>query len=196
MSVLTDDRHCLILDEDGPERSTPARIPDQTMEQLVDLHGEALLRFLRRLTKGDQERSADIYQETLLRAWRHPECCEQGVTLCRRWLFTVARRISIDQLRAASARPRLVNAERSLDIAADPVDHIDQMLLASEVRAALATLSAAHQEMLREMYFEGRPAAQIAERLGVPDGTVKSRTYYALRALKAALAQRGLENVA
>jgi RNA polymerase sigma-70 factor, ECF subfamily len=177
----------------APEQALPATVCGDTFAQLVDLHGAALLRFLLRLTHGDRERSEDIYQETLLRAWNHPECYQEGAWLSRKWLFTVARRISIDQLRATAVRPALVSDERQLDVARDPVDHVDRMLLAGEVRAAMATLSAAHQEVIREMYFQDRPAAEVAERLGLPEGTVKSRTYYALRALKDAMEQRGLD---
>jgi RNA polymerase sigma-70 factor, ECF subfamily len=176
------------------EKAPPAMTWDQTMERMVDMHGAALLRFLNRLTNGDRERAEDIYQETLLRAWKHPECCEQGLQSSRKWLFTVARRISIDQLRSAAVRPVLVSHDRHLDVAPEPVNQIDRMLLAAEVRAAVATLSLPYQEILREMYFQDRPAAQIAERLGLPEGTVRSRTYYALRALKSALARRGLDD--
>jgi RNA polymerase sigma-70 factor, ECF subfamily len=176
------------------EEALPSTISDQAMAQLVDQHGAALRRFLRRLTHGDRERAEDIYQETLLRAWQHPECCERGLELSRTWLYTVARRISIDEFRASASRPALVSDQRKLDVAPDPVDCIDRMLLAADVQAALATLSAVHQEVLREMYFQDRPAAQIAERLGVPEGTVRSRAYYALRALKDALVERGLEH--
>jgi RNA polymerase sigma-70 factor (ECF subfamily) len=197
MSVMTDarrDQDDLPDQADGAEQVLPASISDQTMGQLVSLHGAALLRFVRQLTNGDVERSDDIYQETLLRAWRHPECCQRGLWLSRNWLFTVARRISIDQLRAAAVRPALVNDERRLLMAPDPVDDIDRMLLAADVRAALAMLSAAHQEVLREMYFRDRTAAEVAERLSLPEGTVKSRSYYALRALRDALVQRGLDH--
>jgi RNA polymerase sigma-70 factor, ECF subfamily len=177
----------------APEQALPAAVCDEMFAQLVDLHGAALLRFLLRLTHGDRERSEDIYQETLLRAWKHPECYQQGALLSRKWLLTVARRISIDQLRATAVRPALVSDERQLEVARDPVDDVDRMLLAAEVRAAMATLSAAHQEVIREMYLQDRPAAEVAERLGLPEGTVKSRTYYALRALKDAMGRRGLE---
>jgi RNA polymerase sigma-70 factor (ECF subfamily) len=175
-------------------RGLRATIPDQTFAQLVDLHGAALRRFLLRLTNGNEERVHIIYQETLLRAWQHPECCERGLSASRTWLFTVARRISIDLLRAAEVRPSLVNDENLLFATADPVDSMDRVLLTVEVRAALATLSAAHQQVLQEMYFQDRPAADIAERLGVPVGTVKSRAYYALRAMQEALAGRGLDH--
>lgn len=175
------------------EQAVTGTACDEPFAQLVDLHGAALLRFLLWLTRGDRERSEDIYQETLLRAWKHPECYQQGAGLSRKWLFTVARRISIDQLRATAVRPALVSDEWQLEVACDPVDSVDRMLLAAEVRAAMATLSAAHQEVIRQMYFQDRPAAEVAQRLGLPEGTVKSRTYYALRALKDALEQAGLE---
>jgi RNA polymerase sigma-70 factor, ECF subfamily len=177
----------------APEQAVPATVCDQGFGQLVDLHGAALRRFLLRLTHGDRERSEDIYQETMLRAWKHPECYRQGAWQSRRWLLTVAQRISIDQLRAAAVRPALVSDERQLDVAREPVDYVDQVLLAAEVRAAMATLSVAHQEVIREMYLQDRPAAEVAERLGLPEGTVKSRTYYALRALKDAMQRRGLD---
>jgi RNA polymerase sigma-70 factor (ECF subfamily) len=177
----------------APEHPVTDPACDQQFAQLVDLHGAALLRFLLWLTRGDRERSEDIYQETLLRAWKHPECYQQGAELSRKWLFTVARRISIDQLRATAVRPALVSDEWQLEVACDPVDSVGRMLLAEEVRAAMATLSAAHQEVIRQMYFQDRPAAEVAERLGLPEGTVKSRTYYALRALKSALQHAGLD---
>jgi RNA polymerase sigma-70 factor, ECF subfamily len=177
----------------APGQSVTGTAGDEPFGQLVDLHGAALLRFLLWLTHGDRERSEDIYQETLLRAWKHPECYRQGAALSRRWLFTVARRISIDQLRATAVRPALVGDEWQLEAACDPADPVDRMLLAAEVRAAMAKLSAAHQEVIREMYFQDRPAAEVAERLGLPEGTVKSRAYYALRALKDAMQQRGLD---
>jgi RNA polymerase sigma-70 factor (ECF subfamily) len=167
-----------------PEQALPATTGEQMFAQLVKMHGAALLSFLLWLTHGNPERSEDIYQETLLRAWKHPECYQHGAQSSRKWLLTVAQRISIDQLRAAAVRPALVNDPRQLDVISDPVDHFDRLLLNAEIRAAMATLSAAHREVLREMYLQDRPAAQIAERLGLPEGTVRSRAYYALRALK------------
>jgi RNA polymerase sigma-70 factor, ECF subfamily len=194
MMDVSRDQDCGVQGEGlGAGRPVAAPGCDQPFAVLVDLHGAALLRFLLWLTHGDRERSEDIYQETLLRAWKHPECYREGAELSRRWLFTVARRISIDQLRATAVRPALVSDEWQLEVASDPVDSVGRVLLAAEVRAAMATLSAAHQEVIREMYFQDRPAAEVAERLGLPEGTVKSRTYYALRALKDAMQARGLD---
>jgi RNA polymerase sigma-70 factor (ECF subfamily) len=111
---------------------------------------------------------------------------EQGSSP-RAWLFTVARRIVIDEWRA----------DRGREIAsADPPeravpDATDRMLDSTVMAAAIRTLSEEHREVLLECYYRGSSVADAAQRLGVPPGTVKSRTHYALRALKAALAQMG-----
>ena len=175
------------------DRAQPTPGADEPIARLIRQHGAVLFRFLLRLTNGDRERSEDIYQETLLRVCRHQECCPERVFSGPQWMFTVARRVSIDQLRAAAARPMTFNGDRHLAVVPDPVDYFDRMLLGQEVRAALRMLSTSHREVLREIYFEDRPMAQVAKRLAVPEGTVKSRTYYALRALKDSLEERGLD---
>ena len=166
----------------------------QLIERLVARHGQELFRFLIRLTNGDRERAEDIYQETLLRAWRRPEDCRQCLSAGPGWLYTIARRISIDQLRAAATRPVLVSDEIQMMKAASPSDQVDRALLVAEVRSAITALSLPHQEVLRQVYLEDRPVSEVAARLGVPVGTVKSRTHYALGALKDALAARGMDH--
>ncbi len=178
----------------GPERKLRLAGSAPLIERLVARHGRALSWFLIQLTNGDRHRAEDIYQETLLRAWRHPEDCQRCISAGPQWLITIARRVSIDQLRAAAIRPALISDERHLGAAADPVDQVGRVLLAAEVRTAIAALSAPHQEVLRQVYLEDRALAEVAARLGVPVGTVKSRTYYALRALKDTLAARGLDH--
>jgi RNA polymerase sigma-70 factor (ECF subfamily) len=71
-----------------------------------------------------------------------------------------------------------------------PDDPIDRLLSARVVRDALATLRPEHRAVLLEVYYRGRSAPEAATVLGVPAGTVKSRTYYALRALRLAIAGR------
>ena len=71
-------------------------------------------------------------------------------------------------------------------------DGSDQLLLSWVVAEALTHLSPDHRAVLLECYYRGRPVAEAARRLGVPEGTVKSRTHYALRALKLALEELGV----
>jgi RNA polymerase sigma-70 factor (ECF subfamily) len=164
---------------------------DETaLRELYDAHAGALLGYATRLTGGDRGRAEDVVQETLLRAWRHRDALDESRGPIRPWLFTVAQRVAIDAYRARAARPTEVgDAILETVPTADDVDaRLDRLLISD----ALTALSAEHRSVLIETYYRGRSVAEAAEVLGVPAGTVKSRTFYALRALKLALAERGV----
>jgi RNA polymerase sigma-70 factor (ECF subfamily) len=151
-------------------------------------HGGPLLGYALRLTGGDRQQAEDIVQETLLRAWRHPEALTGRPV--RPWLFTVARNLVVDAHRARQSRPP--EAGDSSLATLPGTDDIDRALESWTVAEALADLSPQHREVLIETYYRGCSVAEAAAMLGIPPGTVKSRTYYALRALKLALEERGL----
>jgi RNA polymerase sigma-70 factor (ECF subfamily) len=154
----------------------------EAMSNLWRLHGGALLRFAQKLTLGDGQRAEDIVQETMVRAWRNPEIVNNREHLVRPWLFTVTRHVAIDLWRARARHDEIIDDE-PVD-RPDPAEHIDQAVTAIDVRTAIAKLSPKHQVIITEMYFRGRQVEEIAESLGIPSGTVKSRAYYALRQLK------------
>lgn len=162
------------------------------MTLLFDQHGGPLLAYALQLTAGDRQRAEDVVQETLLRAWRHPEALEADRGSPRAWLRTVARNIAFDDYRARQSRPREVGIELA-DFTAEPGDDaIDRALEAWIVAEALESLTPAHRQVLVETFFQGGSVADAALAIGVPQGTVKSRTFYALRALRAALVERGV----
>lgn len=165
----------------------PARTDEQALAELKKEHGRALLGFLMGLTYGDRQRAEDLLQETFVRAWQHPEALETDHESMRPWLFTVARRIAIDARRARQARPAEVNDQAVLEAKPIPEDHAERSAERLDVRRALGTLSAEHRAVLIQVYFRGQSVNEAAQALGVPPGTVKSRTYYALRALKKAM---------
>ncbi|MFJ9850366.1 sigma-70 family RNA polymerase sigma factor [Streptomyces sp. NPDC101150] len=165
---------------------TPARADERALATLQREHGGALFRFLLGLTYGDRQRAEDLAQETLVRAWQHPEALASAHESMRPWLFTVARRLAIDARRARHARPKEVS-DVALECATTPTDPIDRSVAGLDVRTALKGLSPEHRTVLLHVYFRGLSVQETAEILGVPEGTVKSRTYYALRALKQAL---------
>lgn len=171
----------------GPGPSGPATDED-LVRALYAEHAAPLLRYVLRLTDGDRLRAEDIVQETLLRAWMHPEAISERPA--RPWLFTVARNLAVDAHRARRARPPEV-AERVLEVLPVP-DEADRVLESWAVADALAALRPEHRQVLVETYYLGRSVAEAAVVLGIPGGTVKSRTFYALRALKLALEERGL----
>ena len=160
------------------------------MRQLHDEHADVLWRYCLRLVGNDRVRAEDVAQETLLRAWRNRAILEGSPAAVRSWLFTVARNIVIDEWRSRRAHHETPVAEVPEQATKD--DESDQLLLSWVVAEALTHLSPDHRAVLLECYYRGRPVAEASRRLGVPEGTVKSRTHYALRALKLALEEMGV----
>jgi len=108
----------------------------------------------------------------------------------RPWLLTVARRVAIDHYRARQARPTEVGDDGLVDLVTD--DGVDQALDRWLIADALATLAPAHREALLHTFYAGRTVTEAATVLGIPVGTVKSRVFYGLRALRLALEERGV----
>jgi RNA polymerase sigma-70 factor (ECF subfamily) len=156
------------------------------MRELYELHGRALYRYLLGLSYGQPQLAEDLVQETLLRAWRNIESLNPDVPMLLPWLFTVARRVAIDAARARKVRPAQSDDAdvAELPIEADPMEGV---LTSQTVRRALPRISQEHRQVVIELYYRGRTVAEAARRLGIPEGTVKSRAHHALRALRAAI---------
>lgn len=159
------------------------------MQQLHDEHAGALWSYCVRLTGHDRARAEDVAQETLLRAWRHLDVLDEGHGSVRAWLFTVARNLVIDDWRSRRHQREVVVADVPEP---DTDDTAEQLLQGWVVTEAVMRLSHDHRAVLLECYYRGRSVADAARRLGVPEGTVKSRTHYALHALRLALEEMGV----
>jgi RNA polymerase sigma-70 factor (ECF subfamily) len=164
--------------------------PAIAMRELHDTHASALWAFCLRLTGNDRQRAEDVAQETLLRAWRNPAVLAESQGSVRSWLFTVARNIVIDEWRSKRSRQEFATAQPPDLTPTD--DRTDELLLSWVVAEALTALSADHRAVLVECFYRGQPVAEVARRLGIPEGTVKSRTHYALRSLRLALEEMGV----
>ncbi|MGA4544300.1 sigma-70 family RNA polymerase sigma factor [Uniformispora flossi] len=179
----------------APESSAPkpAHAPD-VVEVLYRRYAVPLLSFCLKQTGGDRQWAEDVVQETFVRAWRNADRIDSDEEdrSTMPWLATVARPIVIDDRRARSARPQEVNPEPLEYVPAD--DQVEPLLRSMVVADALQSLSEAHREVLVETVLRDRSVNQAAEALGIPVGTVKSRVYYAVRALKLALEERGVES--
>jgi len=174
----------------GPQRPVPERMDEASFRSVCQEHVPCLLGYVTRLMFGDRQAAEDVVQETLLRTWQHPETLTTEVISIRPWLFAVARNLVFDRRRARTKRPTEVS-DAMLATMPAPVDDLDLALTSWTVQHALAKLSLDHRNVLVEVYYRGRSVAEAAETLGIPAGTVKSRTYYALRALRLALQESG-----
>ncbi|MFE5483880.1 sigma-70 family RNA polymerase sigma factor [Streptomyces sp. NPDC056527] len=162
--------------------TTTATTDERALAELQRDHGQALLGFLLGLTYGDRQRAEDLVQETLVRAWQHPEAFDGPYESMRPWLFTVARRLAIDARRSRLARPTEIG-DGMLAATPDPADATESAVAAVDVRAAVRGLSPEHRAVLVRLYFHGLTVNEAAADLGIPAGTVKSRSHYALRQL-------------
>jgi RNA polymerase sigma-70 factor, ECF subfamily len=160
------------------------------IQQLHDEHATVLYQYCLRLTNQDRGLAEDVVQETMLRGWRHLSQLDKSQGSVRGWLFTVARNIVIDEWRSRRSRVELVLAD--VPDAAPDTDEADWLLQAWVVAEAVTQLSPDHRAVLLECYYRDSSVEAAAHRLGIPAGTVKSRTHYALRALRLALEEMGM----
>lgn len=185
-------RHSTVIRRTQPGRSggTRDRARDEAFIRAVyDKHGVFLLRMTTGLLWGDTHQAQDLVQEAVLRAWQNADILDPEAEGIRPWLVTVVRNLVIDGYRARKARP-----PETIDTALNDMpgpEPMDPALTKKVVREALADLTSQHREILVHVEFLDQSVARTAKTLGIPTGTVKSRTHLALRALRAALAKRG-----
>ncbi len=167
-----------------------AQSADAVIRQVHEEHAAALWGYCLRLTGHDHAHAEDVLQETLLRAYRNHGRLEEARGSVRAWLFTVARNIVIDDWR--SQRRHRESPVAEVPEVAVGGEQVDQLLQSWVVADALRSLSPEHRQVLLECYYRGSSVADAAVRLAVPEGTVKSRTHYALKALRLLLQERGM----
>ena len=169
------------------EMSEHALADEREVREAYAAHSGELYGFAVR-SLGDSGLAEEAVQETFLRAWRAGERFDPEIGSLRTWLFAILRNVVIDLGRARAARP--VVATGTPEAGHEP---LEQILLSWQVEEALRRIGDQHRRVLLETYYRGRPYAEVAAELGVPEGTVKSRVYYGLRALRNALEELGYD---
>lgn len=157
---------------------------------LYEQHGGALFAFVQRYLP-DRESAEDVVQETLLRAWRHIDRLDAASGNPRAYLCAIARNVLTDRWRAERRRPQLVSDAATVAAVPSGSD-VEAAVERWTVAEALQRLTPDHRAVVEALYVEGCSVAETARRLGVPAGTVKSRSYYAVRALRSALEELGV----
>ena len=168
--------------------STPEQ-REALVRELYDKYRRPLLAYALRSVGGDHQRAEDVVQETLLRAWRN--AASLSADQAGPWLYTVTRNLIVSGYRRQGARVTEVPMP-SQEIPRAVDDDFDRVLQSWQIAEAMRALSKEHRSVIGELFFRRRTVAEAATVLGIPPGTVKSRSFYALRALRDALEERGV----
>jgi RNA polymerase sigma-70 factor (ECF subfamily) len=138
---------------------------------------------------GNNGLAEEMVQETFVRLWRTAAGrFDAGKASVQTYLYVIARSAAADIRKRPSSRPLL--PVEDVDMPPQP-DTVDQILDSMIVREALESLGSGHAQVIQLAQDEGLTQSQIAERLGLPLGTVKTRMFHGLRAMRVALAERG-----
>jgi RNA polymerase sigma-70 factor (ECF subfamily) len=181
------------LPDGGPE---PSGAPESgstvdRREELLLGERDSLHRFVASLAGHDPYHVEDVVQETLLRAWQLADRLDWRDRPIRMWLFRVARNLLIDGWRKNRTVPVGISIADFADLPVVP-DQATQAVDRCVLVDALRSLAPAHREAVVHVHLFDRAGEDIARILGVPSGTVKSRTHHGLRLLRRQLAARGI----
>jgi RNA polymerase sigma-70 factor (ECF subfamily) len=155
-----------------------------------DEHAGALFGFAVNALR-DRSLAEDCVQETFLRAWRARDGFSPERASLRTWLFVIARNVIVDAQRAIQRTPRIVPVDVLDDTGSPSSDPLDRL----SVIEGLAKLSPEHRDVLVNVHLEGRSYAEVEADSGVPSATLRSRSFYALRAMRDHLTERKGRNV-
>lgn len=183
----------------GDDSPAPERLPKEGFAEEAIPWLDAVYRFAVRLTAGNRAEADDIVQETFLRAYRHWHTFQRG-TSARAWLFTITRNVFLRARERQARRPETLQSELDHDLAAfagedalrdvtqpDPEEGFFTSFIDEEVTRAVEQLPSEFREVVVLSDVEGLGYGEIAEIVGVPLGTVKSRLYRGRRLLQRAL---------
>ncbi|MEV6520329.1 sigma-70 family RNA polymerase sigma factor [Longispora sp. NPDC051575] len=161
----------------------PGGTPANLTGDLVAARGP-LLRYVTSLLAADSHLAEDIVQEALLRAWVHADELDWQVRPIRQWLFRVARNLVVDLRRRDRSVPVGIASDAFRAGSGDPAEAVaDRHLLVGGLRR----IGPAHREILAHVHLLDRAGDDVATALGIPRGTVRSRTHHALAALRRAI---------
>jgi RNA polymerase sigma-70 factor (ECF subfamily) len=158
--------------------------------RLFDRHAGVALGLLTRML-GERASAEEVLQETFLQVWQQAARYEPRLARPRAWILMIARSRALDRLRAQGARARRENVVARGDAAASGAlgtAHLEREERRRAIAAALDTLPVEQRQAIELAFFGGLTHTQIAERLGAPLGTVKSRILLGMNKLRQSLA--------
>lgn len=168
-----------------------AKVPldAQVVSEIYRLHAPELRRFLNRVS-DDRDTVEDILQETVIKVW---QAAPHITGSLRSYLYATARNVLIDRHRRTSSRIKATALSDSKQENTSSGTNFDAVLDKVLLEEALKSLSPEHREVVLHLHYLGATVSQASRALGVPEGTIKSRAYYAVRALRQTLEEMGIE---
>ena len=164
----------------------PSRRPNAEegfdLRRAFDDNGGALLGYAVNALR-DRPLAEDCVQETFLRAWRARDRFDSGYASERTWLFSIARNVVVDALRARARLPLIGDTSELESRAAEAIDPLDRL----QMLEALSVLTEAHRTAVVAIHLHGRTYQELSDATDVPVATWRTRTFHALRALRAHL---------
>jgi RNA polymerase sigma-70 factor (ECF subfamily) len=167
-------------------RPVTERADEEGLRAAFLAHSGELYGYARR-SLNDSGAADEVVQETFIRAWRARERFDPDLGSLRTWLFAIERRIVIDHARSRALRQTNPLPEDLAQVG----DDIEKALVGWQVEEALRRLRPEHRQVLVETYYRGRSGREVAIELGIPEGTVRSRLFYALQSLRLTLDEMG-----
>jgi len=179
--------------KDLPDAELVARIVDSDSAALAGLYDRfspVLLALIRRVVgaAGDAE---EVLQEVFIQVWRQADRYDSSRSSVSNWLSLITRSRSIDRLRKLQVKDRTAQAafaeDPRLDTSPEGVRNVLFLERRDRIRSALDELPEAQRQVIELAFFKGMTQSEIAEGIGIPLGTVKTRTLLAMKKLREAL---------
>ncbi len=172
--------------ERGIKERLVARDAD-ALTELYDQFGSYVFGLAARVI-GDRRAAEDVTQDVFLWLWEHPQVFEPARGRLRTFLGTLSHRRAIDHVRREEARRRRSRRDAMTVLPVPDVDELAMALVTAEqVRAEVERLPAEQRQAIELAYFGGRTYREVADELGIPEGTAKSRMRLGLRRIADAL---------
>lgn len=166
----------------------------EAFDQLFHRYGRSTYGLAQRIVR-QQALAEEVVQDAFLALWRAPQAYDPTRGPFRSFFLSLVHHRAVDtvrreeRLRSRTERAQNLELVRGEDVAEVVVEDVAMDVRRGEVRKALGTLSAEQRRVIELAYFGGYTQTRIAQELGIPVGTVKTRTFAAMRKLRRALYQ-------
>lgn len=169
------------------------RYREEALAEAYRRHAGAVFALARRLL-GDATHAEEIVQEIFLRLWQQPERFDPGRGSLRSFLLAQSHGRAVDSLRSEGSRRRREERDflRTAESGYDVEHEVWDLAVADKVQDALGTLPVEERRAIEMAYYGGHTYREVADLLGQPEGTVKSRIRAGLRRLRTELAAAGM----